>query len=169
MLSRLAVIALLCFVLAGLAHAQVPTSGNVFFGYSYLSSQLVPGNNINLNGWNGSLEGKIFPFVGLVADLDGHYGSGLSQHDFLFGPRISASVGKLRPFAHALIGVSHISDNSDAVSISSTSFADALGGGLDYRVARIVGVRLQIDDLQSRSFSRTQNNFRLSTGLVLRF
>jgi len=166
---KLAVVSLLCFVLVGLAYAQVPTSGNVFFGYSYLSSQVVPGNNINLNGWNGSLEGKIFPFVGLVADLDGHYGSGLSQHDFLFGPRVSVSVAKLRPFAHALIGVSHISDNSDGISTSSTSFADALGGGLDYKVARIFAIRIQADDLQSRSFSRTQNNFRLSTGLVFRF
>ncbi len=33
-------------------------------------------NGTNLNGWNGSLEGKIFPFVGLVADLSGYYGSG---------------------------------------------------------------------------------------------
>jgi hypothetical protein len=162
---KIAAVTLLCCMLAGFGYAQVPTSGNVFFGYSYLSSQVVPGNSINLNGWNGSLEGKIFPFVGIVADLDGHYGSGLSQHDFVFGPRISASVGRLRPFAHALVGVSHIGGNGS----SDTSFADALGGGLDYRLARIVGLRIQVDDLQTRSFSNTQNNFRLSTGLVLRF
>ena len=29
----------------------------------------------NLNGWEGSLEGKVVPWVGIVADLSGHYGS----------------------------------------------------------------------------------------------
>ena len=50
---------------AGLASAQVPTSGNVFFGYSYentSSSALGFGNSsrANLNGWEATVEGK-FP------------------------------------------------------------------------------------------------------------
>ncbi len=37
-MQKLAVVTLLCCALAGFASAQLPTSGNVFFGYSYLSS-----------------------------------------------------------------------------------------------------------------------------------
>ena len=40
------------------ATAQIPTKGNVFFGYSYLRSDLSSGNPANLNGWNGLLIGK---------------------------------------------------------------------------------------------------------------
>ena len=56
------------------ADAQVP-SGNVFVGYSYMSADLVSNSRTNLNGWNGSVEGKVLPFIGLVADFSGLYGS----------------------------------------------------------------------------------------------
>ena len=58
------------FLFGSLLDAQVPTAGNVFFGYSYYhrsaSSNL---NSESFNGWEGSLEGKVFPYVGIVADL----------------------------------------------------------------------------------------------------
>src|SRR5579864_6047864 len=66
------------------AEAQVPTSGNIFFGYSYsggnvfLSSapeRQAASHTAGLNGWEGSLEGKFLPWIGIVADLSGHYGS----------------------------------------------------------------------------------------------
>jgi hypothetical protein len=40
---------------------------------------------------------------------------------------------------------------------------------LDFRLAPVLGWRLQGDYLQTRLFNSTQNNVRLSTGLVLRF
>ena len=57
------------------ASAQIPTRGNVFFGYSYGSADFSSTNRTNLNGWNGSLEGKVLPWVGFVADFSGLYGS----------------------------------------------------------------------------------------------
>src|SRR5271166_1874068 len=57
------------------ANAQVPTSGNVFFGYSYYNTDLSSIDRANMNGWEASLEGKVVPFLGFVADFDGHYGS----------------------------------------------------------------------------------------------
>src|SRR5262249_27495663 len=101
------------FLLLSLAaSAQIP-KGNVFVGYSYNRADLNGGEHANLNGWDGSLEGKVLPWVGIVADLSGHYGSphGVStkEYNFLFGPRVSVSVGKIRPFAHFLFGASHIS------------------------------------------------------------
>src|SRR6185437_6427769 len=87
-------------------------------------------NRATLNGWNGSLEGKVFPFVGIVADVGEYYGKEdfeqacggavapvlpapvLCTYDAktltaMFGPRVSFSVGKLRPFANVLVGGGH--------------------------------------------------------------
>jgi opacity protein-like surface antigen len=179
------------FLVPTLVAAQVPTSGNIFVGYSYnRADTLVPGtgNGANLNGWEGSLEGKVFPFVGIVADISGHYGSqtfpmsctggvgGCTTstsdgkiHSFLFGPRVSVSVGRYTPFAHGLVGVSHVSDSSVVFSGSDTSFAYAVGGGLDYKLIPAFAWRFQGDFLQTRFFNDKQNDFRFSTGIVFRF
>jgi len=191
-MSRIAGVCGFVLVLTALSHAQLP-SGNVFVGYSYLNADLTSGNRTSLNGWNGSVEAKVLPFIGLVGDFSGHYGSpgvlssgicppGLlpqgcasavsvstRQHNFLFGPRLSVTVGKFRPFAHALIGGAHISESASGLSASSTSFADALGGGLDYHLIPLLSWRIQADALQTRFFSRTQNNVRISTGIVVHF
>lgn len=174
-------------LLSTAAFAQLP-GGNVFFGYSYMSADLVSGDRTNLNGWNGSIEGKVLPFIGIVADFSGHYGSqgicagtatqacspfnvstSLAEHNFLFGPRVSVSVKKFRPFAHALFGAGHISESSNAFSNSDTSFAYALGGGLDYHLIPLLSWRIQGDALQTRFFGNTQTNVRISTGIVFHF
>src|SRR5204863_935138 len=54
--SRIGIIALSIAFLTTAAAAQIP-KGNVFFGYSYLRTDLIYGTLNNLNGWNGSLEG----------------------------------------------------------------------------------------------------------------
>jgi hypothetical protein len=156
------VIALLLLTAAGCA--QVPTSGNVFLGYSYNRANF-SGGGINLNGWNGALEGKIAPFFGVVVDISGQYGSGVSQHNVLFGPRVSVPVGRVTPFAHVLFGVSHVSGGGD----SDTSFGDTIGGGIDYKLIKVIGWRFQGDLLQTRFFGGTQNDFRFSTGVVVHF
>ena len=175
-------ISLLFLLLPLSAYAQ---GGNVFLGYSYLNVNSPAGDRSNLNGWNGSLEGKIFPFVGIVADISGHYGQQTipsfctvvlsdcvpvdvrtSQHAFVFGPRVSVSVGKITPFAHYLVGAGHISVKNSG---SDTSFAQTIGGGIDYKLIPLIAWRFQGDFQQTRFFGTTQNNFRLSTGIVLRF
>lgn len=50
-------------LVAGVAAAQVPSAGNVYFGYTYYNTNLSL-NRGSLNGWEGSLEGKLFPFLG---------------------------------------------------------------------------------------------------------
>jgi opacity protein-like surface antigen len=178
------VVAIACGLLlcASLASAQVP-SGNVFVGYSYFSADQSSSGRANLTGWNGSLEGKVLPFVGIVADISGHYGTenfpavcvsipcsnidvNIHEHEFLFGPRVSVKVGKIRPFAEALFGAGHISTDGAG---SDTAFATALGGGIDYSLIPAVAWRLEGDYVQTRYFSTTQNNVRISTGIVLHF
>lgn len=187
---------LFLFLLVSLASAQIPTSGNVFFGYSYYntdvsSNNLLSPSSAKTNGWEGTFEGKVFPFVGLVADVTGHYGSqtftgplvppcpigvvncsgggftaDISEHNYLFGPRVSLPVGRFRPFAEALFGAGHVNANAAG---TDTSFATALGGGIDYRLIRLVAWRFQGDYVQTRFFGRHQNNVQLSTGIVIRF
>jgi hypothetical protein len=90
-------------------------------------------------------------------------------YSFIFGPRVSVSVGKITPFAHALFGASHITGSVSGFSTSDTSFASAYGGGLDYHLVPLLNWRFQADLLHTRFFSDTQNNIRLSTGIVLHF
>lgn len=80
---KLGAIVCTVFIFSALSHAQVPSGGNVFFGYSYSrgntsaqgSSAGTQGSTVNMNGWEASVEGKYLPWLGVVADLDWHYGS----------------------------------------------------------------------------------------------
>ncbi len=183
----------LLLLFAGLARAQVP-SGNVFFGYSYEStnsSAFGPGlvastvTRPNLNGWEASFEGKVLPWIGIVGDVAGHYGSenfteltpngpltaSVTGHEqeYLVGPRLSVPVGKFTPFAEVFVGAAHIHTGGTLPTPSNTSFATAVGGGIDYRLIRFLGVRAEGDYLHTDFYSTGQNNFRLGLGLVLRF
>ena len=174
-------------VLAGASFAQLP-SGNVFVGYSYLNADTNTPNRANLNGWEGSAEGKVFPFLGLVLDVSGHYGTEQSTrflspvppggttipsvkgklHSVLFGPRVSVSVHGVRPFAHVLVGGAVISQKFGG-QVNDVSLATAVGGGGDFKLAKLVGWRIQGDLLHTQLFGNTQNNVRVSTGLVFHF
>jgi hypothetical protein len=161
---------------AGAAWAQIPTRGNVFFGYSYDRTSVSSNDTSNLNGWDATLEGKFLPWIGLVVDVDGHYGShdylgtnaNIAAHNVLFGPRVSVQVQRFRPFAEFLVGAGHIS-RSNGISDSNTSFADAVGGGLDYRVFGPVTLRGQLDWINTRFYGQGQNGVRLSTGIAIHF
>ena len=164
------------------ASAQLPKA-NIFVGYSYLSAEIPnAGSRQNLNGWEGSLEGKILPFIGLVADGSGHYGttqffvcpapptpgcsSGVNGnfHTALFGPRVSASFAGVRPFAHVLIGAGVLSGVSSDVSLAS-----AYGGGVDFRLVPFIGWRFQGDYIHTHFSDTSQGHARFSTGIVFRF
>ncbi len=180
---RVSVVVLASWLVCASASAQVP-KGNVFFGYSYERTPVVSNDTINTNGWDASLEGKVLPFLGLVVDVDGHYGSGtfagvcgltcssvgadVAEHNVLLGPRASFQVSRFRPFAEFLIGAGHIS-RSNGISDSDTSFANAVGGGLDYRIAGPVSLRGQLDWIETRFYSNTQNAVRFSTGIAIHF
>jgi len=139
-MRRLCTLVWLLTVPASVAWGQIPTKGNVFFGYSYDRTSIVSNDTSNLNGWEATLEGKLLPWIGLVADVDGHYGShdfggtnaDITAHNVLFGPRVSVQVKRFRPFGEFLVGVGHIS-RSNGISDSDTAFANGAGGGLDYR------------------------------------
>jgi opacity protein-like surface antigen len=183
--SKIGAIVCTAFFLCALSHAQMPSGGNVFFGYSYSrgntftqsSSAGTGGSTVNLNGWEASVEGKYLPWLGVVADLDWHYGSqrigaiqvSASRHQIMFGPRASMARGRYTPFAQVLIGVAHQSDSGTMTSDSDTSFATAIGGGVDYNLLKVVAARGQLDYLHTSLFGNSQGHIRLSMGLVFRF
>src|SRR5437660_1931374 len=119
-MRKIALLSLSFLFFATLATAQIPTAGNVFFGYSYYNTNLSSIDRANTNGWQASVEGKFLPWVGIVGDVSGHYGSqnfpffcpvigtctfnaDVTEHNYLFGPRVSVSVGRFRPFDEGLI------------------------------------------------------------------
>jgi opacity protein-like surface antigen len=117
--------------------------------------------------------------LGVTADFSGSYGTpsvlgvGVKTnfYTFLFGPTVRVpNSSRLTPFAHVLFGGGRISGSAFGVSVSSTDFTWAAGGGVDVNLSRNFAIRLgQADFLQSRVAGSSQNNFRYSTGIVLKF
>lgn len=152
----------------------------------------------NLNGWNVSGELRAFHWIGIVADFTGSYGSdpihfftnpvvfpnpprsaSTRLYTFLFGPRVSVQIGRVRPFVEVLAGVASQNVSSAFDSEHDRNLATAVGGGLDYRFLRLFAWRVQADYIATRLFKDTpfpiqysipvQRNVRVSTGLVFRF
>lgn len=135
------------------------------------------GTHPNLNGWELSGTYNANKWLGATADFSGHYGSVLGSSDhlqtYLFGPQVRFP-GRVSPFAHVLFGGAHeaLGGNS-APQISAGSanaFAAAIGAGLDIKVAHFVSFRaIQLDYLMTRFGSATQNQPRVSAGVVFHF
>jgi hypothetical protein len=139
----------------------------VFGGYSYMRFR--PSPNTNLNGWEFSGQYKFTDWLGGVADVDGHYGSpagiSTSVYTYLFGPQVSFPA-RVSPFAHFLLGGAHVS----AAGFGNSSFSMAFGAGIDTEVKASVRWRIiQVDYLMTNFAGNTQNNARVSTGIVFRF
>jgi hypothetical protein len=168
MLRKLSLLLGLFFLISLSAHAQgISDKVELFGGYSYMRFDSAP--QVNLNGWELSGQYKFTNWLGGVADLSGDYGShagvNASVHTFLFGPQISWP-SRVSPFAHVLIGGAHFS----AGGVTDTSFSSAIGGGIDTKIAHGVSWRIiQGDYLLTRFLGSTQNNARISTGIVFRF
>jgi opacity protein-like surface antigen len=182
--------ALILALLSGAAAAQVP-SGNIYFGYTYYNTDLSLSRG-DLNGFQATLEGKVLPMLGIVADFTGHYGSlnfpvfcslcsspttasaNAHQYEAMFGPRVSFPAGRFRPFAEFEIGVGHVTTNGGTPNLilgfgSDTSYATALGGGLDYKIFSHVAWRLEGDYVRTHFFGTGQDNYRFSTGIAVHF
>ena len=164
------------------SNTQAPNHGDVFFGYSHMggiSCQTTfsgaktacdpfSAKAANLNGWNVSVEKKYLRYFGAVADFSGQYG-GVSQRNFLFGVRGGASIGRFRPFAEALFGAVYVQGKGSATSTSETSFAEALGVGIDFRLMRLLSWRIQADEIKTQLTAFEQQNVRVSCGVAVRF
>lgn len=122
---------------------------------------------------------------------------GGNEYSFLFGPVVTyKSHSRLEPFAHALFGFDRMSLTAGSFtglttaasgSMTDSAFGMTLGGGIDYKLFSRVAIRLgQADyfytnhDLNSfyggafgpglfSGLATHENNFRFSTGIVIKF
>jgi opacity protein-like surface antigen len=196
-MRRIIAIAFTLFSVAGLAAAQASSSGNVFFGYSYYNADLFSTERVSANGWEATVEGKVLPFIGIVADFDNHYSGTVHiplSDCFGIGCPLQPSSGPIPSpggyiiasvwGANFLFGprvsvplgrfrpfgeVLFGASHINAQVESATSFGTAVGGGIDYRLSRPLAWRFQGDYIHARAFGFGQNNVRVSTGIVLRF
>jgi hypothetical protein len=143
-------------------------NGNVYAGVSYaqLTDQV---NQQSYKGWEGSFEAlpfTRFPHLGFVLDGSGFYRKGVHQYQALLGPRISADLGKWRPFIQAMGGIRHLDSNN---FIYNPVVID-VGGGVDYKLwFKNFSWRFQGDYMHTHYASAVQNDYRTSTGIVWRF
>ena len=192
-MKRLALLCGAMLLFAGLASAQDSPKIEAFGGYSYLRAN-ADGVGYNFNGGSGSLAYNLTPWLGVVGDFGGYHWSGSGENQgvdstlvtYLFGPKVSYRHGPITPFAQVLLGGAHISatdnecehsphsrkryDSCGSTSGSQNGFSMALGGGLDWNATSHIGIRLiQAEYLMTRFDSQSQNNARISTGVVFRF
>jgi opacity protein-like surface antigen len=164
--------------------AQEAPRAEIFGGYQFTrASTGVSGiDNFNLNGWDAAVSGYFNRYLGVTGDFSGTYGGkiqGIDLHShlytYMFGPVVRvANKGPFQPFAHVLFGGAHVSASVSepgfSGSGSDSGFAWAAGGGLDFKAVPLISIRVaQFDFLQTHISGESQNNFRYSAGVVLRF
>jgi hypothetical protein len=167
--KRLFVLLGLFFLLIIPARAQQLME--IFAGYSYEGLDRLP-NGIpgrNLHGAEISVQYKFTDWLGVVGEVDGHFGlpsePASKSLNILVGPQFSLP-GRISPFAHVLIGYGHGYTNG----IWDNSFSMAIGGGLDLSLAPLLSWRMvEADDVMTHYFGGTEHNPRVSTGFVFRF
>jgi hypothetical protein len=156
--------------------------GEVFAGYMFLRA---PGETAkNGSGFAAQMFYKFKPNLGIGGDLACAWGSGrlgttidvrLQRCTHAFGPQINTNpTGKVQFFFHPLVGVVRDANKRTAGTVLSKSEADALvmeiGGGFDVKVSHRVEVRpIQVDFQPTHFGGSWQQNWRLMTGIVIRF
>src|SRR5437899_4627505 len=168
------------------ANAQELPKIDASVNYSYLRAN--PGtsgfNGFNLNGGSASAAYNFKDWVSGVADFGGYHvgtDSGVNVDDhmltYLFGPRFTyRGHRRISPFGQVLFGGARAGSGVFATSNSHTAFATAFGAGVDWNVRDRFSIRpLQFDYLLTHlpevtnGNNQTQNNLRVSTGIVFHF
>jgi opacity protein-like surface antigen len=176
--------------------AQEIPAWEISAGYSDLVGHLIH-PRFHLNGVDASLEGNLNDWFGIKLDFSAYSGppseinnmsGNPSAQTFTLGPVFSLRRYKrFTPFGQIGIGAAHGSQSGShgyiAPSESSTAFAASAGGGVDFRLNKWAGIRLQGNYLTttflapSGSFwnsnvsprnGNTQGNLQILAGIVIR-
>ena len=154
--------------------------------YSYLrANPATTGfNGFNLNGGSASASYNVRDWLSGVADFGGYEvgrsnGVNVDNHllTYLFGPRVTyRKYRRISPFGEMLFGGARASSGVFGTANAHTAFASAFGVGVDWNVRDRFSIRpLQFDYLLTHlpeiagGNNQTQNNFRVSTGIVFHF
>src|SRR5207248_7418667 len=135
-MQRFTLVLFVCLILPAVVFAQDETPRvTVFGGYSLQRN----GSN-NTNGWDGQGTFNFTRYLGVTADIGGNYrtltslpvpivSAGVNQHlyTFLFGPTVTANLGRAAVFGHALFG--------EALASTSAGVSLPLIGGISTGVS----------------------------------
>lgn len=193
MQKLLLLLVVFAFTFPQAARAQRIEGIEVFGGYSYLQSNLKStyspfyfpatpfGKSFGLSGWQASVTEKATDWLGLTQEFSGQYGTqnllGADNHfstfSILSGPRFYyPNLKGVTPFVHALFGYEQtaVTLKGSSAKVTGTSYAMAFGGGMDVKVSRSLAIRVfQIDYYRPQLFGSSQNDVRVSAGIVFRF
>ena len=176
---------LAAFSITAIASAQDTPKLDVFVGYSYFRDNPSTSgvSSFNLHGGSASVAYNANRWLSGVADFGGYHannilGTGVdgTLSTYLFGPRFSyRRHERVTPFAQTLFGVAHASGSGFGASGTSNAFAASFGGGVDVKLFHRLSFRpAQVEYLLTRfpettTSRETQNNLRVSTGVVFHF
>jgi opacity protein-like surface antigen len=160
----------------------------LYGGYSYVFRTFNPTSNsvafAGRNGWDASFKVPIFGVgLGIKGDVSGSYlnddldpNLNVKSLTFLLGPQVGVHLGRSTLFAHGMVGSAHLSEKPLPNLRSDTTFAVAVGAGLDVGISRNFAWRITGDYFNTHYHATDQNireilnsNGRVSTGPVLRF
>jgi opacity protein-like surface antigen len=179
-MKKLLLVAVLLLGFSVMAIAQDTPAVEVFGGYTYMHPDTKDKSiDFNMNGWNASVAFTGNKYLAFVADFGGAYGSdGGSEdktsvrfHTIMFGPKVSARVGKVTPFAQALFGYARLTGKTfqEVQVLRENDFAYTIGGGIDINLNDKIAIRPgQIEYLGVKSQSDILNNLRYSAGIVFK-
>jgi len=192
MKATLTMLLLIAAVSLAPAAAQTPSalstkpSAEVALNYTYLHTNAPPDacGCFSMNGGGASFAYPAGNSLSVVAEAGAVAASNVNSSgldlvlsNYLVGGRYSLRRStRFTPFAQVLIGAAHASGSLAPGTSglgSSTGFAMAMGGGLDLKLSRRFALRLMQADylltLLPNGTNDHQNNFRFSTGIVVRF
>jgi hypothetical protein len=161
--------------MASFSAAQIAPRWEAFGGYSYRlfdAPTIGFANRANLNGWNAEGAFNITTEWSIAADVSGHYGSQLTLYNFMIGPQYSWRKDKSKFFGHVLFGKAQNTVNITTATrggVESVGRSVAAGGGYDRDLTPRFTWRIQADYLNTHTFGNSQNDIRVSTGLVFHF
>jgi hypothetical protein len=173
-----------------------PPRNEFFAGYSFNSADIdsltVAPERTGQHGLNLAYTRRVSEHVGLTFDASAHFKRDdftfnnlnferkRDQYHFLGGVQFKSRPGASRvaPFAHVLAGGALFRGFASSLTTAAgntyliddaTSFALAVGGGLDVRAGKHFDLRvIQADYLPTFFGSTRQDNLRLSFGVVFR-
>lgn len=183
LLTFVSLLFLLTIISAPKAFSQIELYG----GFSHLKLDNPPSNiGGSSNGWAGGAYLHLLGPWGVEADYSNHYGvspapafttngnpyyvPGFTE---LYGPRFTLALPRIHPFVHALFGTVHgkaVVPFNTTPAVTENAVGMAFGGGLNVRGTRHIWLRLiQVDYLRAQFTNNTQNDTRISAGLIFRF
>jgi hypothetical protein len=154
------------------AGAQEVSRFEVMGGYTYWrydSPKLGFADNSMLSGGKAALTFNLTPNFGVVGEVGGGWGSPIRAYSALAGPQLSFHRGNATIFVQGLFGKgkTHVETYGPA---TSSGRAYSAGAGVDWNINRRFSWRaLQVDYFNTHSFDTSENNLRVTTGIIFHF